>query len=312
MMPRVARPRRVLVDLSRDSARTAALAVLAAACGDPVYAIGAPVGAGASSSGDSESGAAIDRPDRDPPPIDDEESDDGGMHEGPGFIMDPDGGGLSYECDLWAQDCPAGKKCNIWGNDGGSYWNARRCTPIDPDPDAPGEPCTVVESRVSGIDSCELGAVCWNVDPELLTGTCVAFCQGSEANPLCEDPTTHCEGREFALCLPSCCPLEQLCPEGTACYPTNHEFTCAPDASGELGAFRDPCEFLNVCDPGLFCADVEAVPDCEGSVGCCTEYCAVGSTSCAELDPALACVPWFEEGEAPPGYEHTGVCVLEQ
>src|SRR5262245_46725118 len=58
-----------------------------------------------------------------------------------GFIQDPDGGGVSIECDAWAMDCPRGEKCMPWANDGGSEWNATRCSPLDPDPAHPGDQC---------------------------------------------------------------------------------------------------------------------------------------------------------------------------
>ena len=219
--------------------------------------------------------------------------------------------GEDHRCDLWAQDCPAGTKCMLWANDGGSAWNATKCSPIDPDPDAVGEPCTVVGSGVSGIDSCDLGLMCWDVDPETNEGVCVAHCVGDSSDPKCLEPAHHCVGRTVQLCLPSCCPVEQDCEEGRACYPAVDTFMCAPDASGESGAFGDPCEFLNVCDPGLFCTAPELVPGCVGS-GCCAPFCDLGSETCSDFHPDLECVPWFEEGEAPHLYEHTGACVVPQ
>lgn len=229
------------------------------------------------------------------------------------FLLEPDGGGgVSFECSILSQDCPPGQKCNAWANDGGGSWNATRCVPIAPDPGEPGDPCTVEGSGTSGIDTCELGAMCWDVDPKTNEGTCVAYCQGSESNPFCEDPDTQCEGRDILICLPLCCPIEQDCPEGQACYSIVDSFNCAPDASGDLGAFGDPCEFVNVCDPGLLCLAAESVPDCASSIGCCTPFCQVGSSSCSELHPAMECVPWFEEGAAPPGFELTGACVVPQ
>ncbi|HWB78097.1 MAG TPA: ribulose phosphate epimerase [Nannocystaceae bacterium] len=287
-------------------------------CGDRVYDLGAPIAAdGESSSGASATDGVIDEPEQPSPTTimssSDDGSDDDDPHaEGIGFIEEHDGGGHSWECSLFEQDCPTGEKCNIYANDGGNSWNATRCFPIDPDPDAIGEPCTVIDNGVSGMDSCELGAMCWYVDPETNTGECVAFCQGSEANPVCADPNTHCEGRDITLCLPSCCPLEQTCNEGLGCYPVNDTFSCAPDASGELGAYGDPCEFINVCDPYFFCGAPEHVPGCEGSYGCCNAMCLVGSLGCSAYSPLLTCVPWFEEGQAPPGYENVGACLIAE
>ena len=54
---------------------------------------------------------------------------------GAGFIYGaPDGGGISFECDLFEQDCPPGEKCMPWANDGGGAWNATRCSPVADNP----------------------------------------------------------------------------------------------------------------------------------------------------------------------------------
>jgi len=234
------------------------------------------------------------------------------------FLIEPDGGGgVAFECDIWAQDCDEGEKCMPWANDGGNAWNATRCTPLDPNPAQVGDPCTVEGSGVSGIDNCALSSMCWNVDPETNEGTCVEFCSGSEANPVCEDPGTSCsilnEGA-LILCLPNCDPLLQDCADGEGCYVTNDTFSCVPDAGGEMGAFGEGCEFLNVCDPGLFCANPDGVPNCQGSIGCCSEFCDLTAPDpdamCTGAAGGQMCTPWYEEGQAPPGYEDVGACVI--
>ncbi len=250
-------------------------------------------------------------------PAESSESGDPTTMTGVGFIMDPDGGGVSIECDIWAQDCPVEEKCMPWANDGGSAWNATRCSPLDPNPAQVGDECLVEGSGVSGIDNCEVSSMCWNVDPETNMGQCVSFCGGSEANPVCEDPGSSCsilnEGT-LILCLPNCDPLLQDCPEGSGCYTTNDIFSCVPDAGGEQGAFGEGCEFLNVCDPGLFCANPEGVPDCQGSIGCCSSFCdttdPMATANCPGAAGGQECVPWFEDGQAPPGYENLGACLI--
>ncbi len=235
-----------------------------------------------------------------------------------GFIQDPDGG-PGQECDVWAQNCPPGEKCMPWANDGGNSWNATRCSPVAVDPGAPGDPCTVVDSGVSGIDDCELAAMCWDVDPRTNIGECVAFCQGNEANPTCEDPCSFCNltsSGVLILCLPVCDPIAQDCDEGQACYPVGDTFACAPDVGGEQGAVGDPCEFFNVCDPGNFCANAESVPQCEGASGCCAPLCdAAGPDTCDLLLPGTSCVPWFPEGQAPGqcvGSGIVGACLVPE
>ena len=229
-----------------------------------------------------------------------------------GNFLDPiDVGEHGRQCDLWSQDCPAGEKCSVFADDGGS-WNATKCFPIDPDPAEVGQACTVFGSPASGFDSCARGSVCWDVDQSTGEGVCVGFCNGSEANPTCSDPSLHCVGRDVTLCLPSCCPLEQSCAERLGCYPVVDTFECAPDASGDNGSFGDTCDFINVCDIGLFCADVALVPGCDGDTGCCTPYCEIGNSTCAAVHPDLECVPWFEPGYAPFGEEHVGGCMLPE
>lgn len=220
-----------------------------------------------------------------------------------------------YECDIFTQDCQPGEKCMPWANDGGNSWNATRCSPISENPGQPGDECTVEGSGVSGIDDCDIASMCWDVDPETNIGTCVSMCTGDEANPVCEDPSTACvnvNDGAIVLCLPGCDPLLQDCPEGQACYGINEVFTCVPDASGEMGVYGDPCEYINVCDPGLFCASAETVPDCSGAVGCCSEFCdlesADGDAQCSGVAGGQACVPWTEDPS--PGLEAVGACVI--
>jgi hypothetical protein len=284
---------------------------LSTSCGQPYIDmdVGGDAGSESSTSTSAPEVEAPDNPERQPQQSDEAEG-DSGDDPGVGFIEAPDGGGQSHECDIWAQDCGTGEKCNFWANDGGGAWNATKCVPIDPNPDGLGQECSVVDSGVSGIDSCVLGALCWNVDPETNLGECVAYCTGSEANPTCPDPTTNCVGRDLMLCLPTCCPVEQTCDEGEACYPNVHTFHCMPDAGADSGALGDACEYVNVCDPGLFCASSEAVPGCAGSTGCCTRFCDVGADQCTLLHPAMECIPWYEEGQAPPGEEHIGGCMV--
>lgn len=232
-----------------------------------------------------------------------------------GFLScDPDTDDVPDECDFWEQNCPEGEKCMPWANDGGPAWNATRCTPLARDPDGPGEPCTVEGSGVSGIDSCELGAMCWNVDAETLAGTCVSLCTGSPNNPSCVSDSEECNiggDGSLALCLPTCNPLDDApCPEGEGCYPNNDGFSCLPDASGpKAGGAFDPCESIGACDPGLFCANPDVVGACEpGSPGCCTPFCDLTGPICPDT---TMCIPAFPKGSAPPGYEDLGLCGVE-
>jgi hypothetical protein len=207
-----------------------------------------------------------------------------------------------------------------WANDGGTAWNAVRCSPIDADPGAPGEPCTVEDSPVSGLDSCELGAMCWDVDLATNVGTCVGFCTGSEAAPECP-PSDRCvianEG-VLILCLPACDPVLGDCDEGQVCRPeaADGSFVCIP-ATGARAGYGDPCTNLYDCGEGLACASsmqMQGIGQCTLDVaGCCTAFCDTFAADPGCPDQALGqvCVPFYGPDDAPPGHEDLGTCVIE-
>ncbi len=50
------------------------------------------------------------------------------------------------------------------------------------------------------------------------------------------------------------------------------------------------------------------LPACD-TMSCCSPFCDLQSPLC----PApLECIPWYEEGQAPPGLEPIGVCGVPQ
>jgi len=225
--------------------------------------------------------------------------------------MTPDMG-VPGPCDTYDPDCPAGFKCTAYADDGGPSWNAMFCLPLDPDPVGVGEGCEVADSNVSGIDNCEDGSMCWDVDSETLEGDCVAFCGGTPDDPTCDAEHTCviANGGVLNLCMPYCDPLLQDCADGYACYPMNEAFICSPDASGEDGAYGDPCEYINVCDPGLACLVADVVPGCGGDVGCCSPFCALSDPGTCP-GTGQECLAWFEDGAAPtPALQDVGICAL--
>lgn len=232
------------------------------------------------------------------------------------FLLEPDVG-ANFECDTFEQSCPKGEKCTVWANDGGDSWNATRCVPVAVDPAGEGEPCHVKGSSHSGIDDCELGAICLYVDPTTLDGICRDYCIGTSFHPACEDPNGYClAGSILSFCVQWCVPVEQDCPPNEGCYPFGTYWYCAVDASGAAGAYGDPCEAISTCDPGLACVEASAVPPgrgCELASECCTEVCDLtdpaGDLQCAGAADGQVCLPWYDE-DAPAGYESTGVCTL--
>lgn len=226
-----------------------------------------------------------------------------------------DGGSLA-ECDVWAQDCCEGDKCVAWANDGGVVPNATRCVEIAPDAAGSGEPCTTMDSPVSGLDDCDAGSYCFDVDPVTLMGECVTLCEGSAEAPECPDGTGCVIANDgvLTLCLELCDPLDPQCDRGQACqWASEDGLFCAPHTGGKFGV-GDPCEANWGCDPADSCVEAALFVGCAGAVGCCSPYCDAldpgGDAPCTAIDMAMTCVPVFGPGEAPVGLEHLGACSL--
>ncbi len=227
------------------------------------------------------------------------------------FLVPPDGGSGKLQCSTYLQDCPRGEKCMPYANDGGSAWNALSCFPVDPMPDLVGQACTAEGSGVSGVDSCELGAMCWDVDPATSEGTCVAMCVGTPDEPLCDDPETRCitaNDGALALCLPVCDPLADECGPGQACALFQCSLLCVPQGAGPGGVVGDPCEFVNTCDPGLYCAPQPDVPGCNNLSGCCAAYCYLDDPG-SPCQPGQVCTPFDPVTCGPdPAFDNLGRC----
>lgn len=241
------------------------------------------------------------------------------------FLVPPDGGGICFasggdngdylascECDIWDQDCPRGDKCTAWANDGGDYWNATRCSEIDPSPDQVGEPCTVEVSAVAGHDSCAGDSMCFNVDPETLEGTCVAFCTGDEPNPICPPDSACVNTNEGALplCHRLCDPLLQDCPSGQACYGVG-----VPENSDPLVCMREGVGVLTqngarpaMCPLGSTGVPTSFIAACEDGEPCCAQWCSLSEPDDHPCDEGLECVPWHDDNSLPESLPQ-GVCV---
>lgn len=235
-----------------------------------------------------------------------------GTSAGETFIVPPDGG-TPGECDVFAQDCPDGEKCAAYANDGGSSWNDTKCVPVAQDAASVGDDCLAEGSGVSGLDNCEKGAMCWDTDAEN-KGYCVQLCTGSADAPVCDESGFICavvNQGVLNLCLPGCDPLQQDCPMGDdLCIPADSGFLCVLDASGEEGQVNDPCMYANACDKGLYCIGAANAMECDQAAdGCCQPFCDTSDANmCAGT--GQSCVPWYEEGTAPPGYETVGICAI--
>lgn len=242
--------------------------------------------------------------DPDPPQTSDEEA---GESDTP-----TTGGAGEAQCDLWDQDCPAGSKCTPYDKDSDGIHDSARCVPVDSMPGQPGDDCTIEGSIASGVDTCDLGLMCWNADVNN-KGRCVIMCGGSQEQPACPDDLI-CDvsnGGVLLLCVQACDPLTPSCPVGQICLPGGDmQFVCDVDASGDQGGYGDACAYVNVCDQGLLCVSGSSVPGCKTD-GCCTEYCDLSQDNvvCAGA-PAQECAPYYGDNAAPPGYENVGVCTI--
>lgn len=220
----------------------------------------------------------------------------------PAFIgcsPDPD-----LQCDPFAQDCPEGQKCAAWADNGGNSWNATKCVPVQPDPDAPGDPCTTTAPfGVSGEDSCAKGSMCWEVDPSDGHGTCIALCTGSAEAAACADACDYCviaNQGVLNLCLPQCDPLADDCSSDRQCLPSGDDggFFCIPHGERVNGLFGY-CEFFNACDSGLFCGDPSDAVECDPQIaGCCLPFCDPNGPACPGA--GQECLPWPSPAQCHP------------
>ncbi|MBL4689757.1 MAG: ribulose phosphate epimerase [Nannocystaceae bacterium] len=236
------------------------------------------------------------------------DEDTGDENSGTFIVMDTDGDNIAPQCDVWSQDCPEGEKCAAYVEGGGNAWNSTKCVAVADSPATPGAEC-MAEGGASGLDDCDYGSMCWGVGEEGV-GYCVSLCTADADNPICEDPNTSCvivNDGVLNLCLLECNPLIQDCQaDGESCYPAPAGFTCAPDVSQGAGS-GEVCSGINTCTGGTFCTDAAGLPACDGPT-CCTSFCDTEADDVC--DGGTECLALFDEGEAIPGLETLGGCLL--
>ncbi|HEY8378781.1 MAG TPA: hypothetical protein VIK91_19955 [Nannocystis sp.] len=231
-----------------------------------------------------------------------------------------DTGGIGGMCNLFLQDCPPDQKCTAYSLDGSIFPNGTRCVPVDPNPVGPGDDCVVPGEFGDGIDNCGKGSLCLDIEHDGMA-TCVPYCLGSMDDPVCPGANDKCAflfEPTVPVCFTSCDPLLQNCAPGETCVPNEAVlgapyFVCMPRVYPEIpGQYGDSCLALSGCDPGNLCIFAENVPGCTGTY-CCSVWCDLQDVEpCAQYDPTLSCVPWFEPGAATPGYENVGICGIMQ
>jgi hypothetical protein len=272
-------------------------------------------GSGSSSSGEDSSGGSNGESgtgSNDEATGGNEDTTDGGNTDPTGaFVPDVEIGSM---CDPMAQDCPEGEKCVAYSTDGdgppSAPWDANKCVEETGDLVA-GDPCDIEGGKYTGIDDCVAGTQCLMTDDDGFGGVCVEFC---DSNMACDQPTAQCNvvnNGALPLCLDSCDPLVQDCPEGQGCFNAASSFVCFKySAEGGEGTVGADCGFINACLPGNMCLDVAAVQGCEPTnAGCCAPFCAIseGGATCQSMEECLLVID-----PAPPGYGDVGVCSLPQ
>jgi hypothetical protein len=273
---------------------------LLGACG-PTVIVSGTADESATSSDSGDPGPGDPHPDDpDPPEEEDDEDDNEGI-----FVPTGDTADVQH-CDSFLQDCSAGEKCVPYAAHGGT-WDSHKCVPVLGS-DAIWEPCKGTNATLAH-DTCDRRGACWDLDKDQ-NGTCSPMCTGTGDNPVCPEGASCLIGTgSLAICVRECDPLLQDCEgNGVGCYWGIDKFQCifTGDADGGIPS-GEPCGFINDCAPGDVCMGAESVSGCEGD-SCCTTWCHVDEPQCD--DPEHECVPWYEEGQAPPGQEHIGVCVL--
>lgn len=226
------------------------------------------------------------------------------------FIQNPDASCSVSQCDVWAQDCPRGEKCSPFSSNGDGTFGGcsdSRCAPLSADPQGIGEPCTVEEGPWSGVDDCDVGAFCWNVDAQTNQGVCVAMCMGSEANPVCEDDALSCfqlSGSSVIACVPSCDPLAPECPAAMTCamgLGNDYAPLCISQSLNVPTGTATECEYPLGCGSGFACVAAASVPGCTGE-SCCTPVCDLETPECPPEQSVCAQVPSTSAG--------IGACVI--
>ena len=163
------------------------------------------------------------------------------------------------DCDPFAQTgCDPGLKCARVLDDRTANEGHIQCV-VDGDVDH-GDAC--YEPMVAGeYDDCKSGLYCY-------ASECRALCE-TTGEPCADGTCAPFEYLPFDVCLPTCDPLAQDCPDtagGSAqgCYLTSLGPACARVFGGDGVPAGGACTYVNDCEPGAGCLDTP---------GTCRTYC---------------------------------------
>lgn len=226
---------------------------------------------------------------------------------GAGFVPEPDGG-CACDCDPFVQDCADGEKCSPVSTVGAAIYDSFHCVPIQPDPAAPGDSCTMIGGPATGLDDCESGTFCAFPDPTTLQGVCTALCGGTPSVPTCahHDRTCTALSQELFICVRSCNPVDQdPCPPGFLCQFGGPELPWCRWDDGARAQHGDPCTPSGCGELGCVPDDVEHA--CPHPEGCCAPWCDLEMPVCPD---GTQCASAFPNATVPPGYENIGLCIV--
>ncbi len=220
------------------------------------------------------------------------------------------------ECDNFKQDCNECEKCSPYFYDGKAF-TGLKCVPVAPMPAKVGEDCIIDGKFGDGLDNCEKGSVCFNIEWSEIGGVCMALCVGSADAATCANPLDLCRISGEAiipLCFPKCNPLEDpSCSDSDqVCAPLDSNgFVCMDKTLGGGGEKYDSCSTDNACQSGNICAQWDHVDECDAqSTGCCLAFCDISLSPNPKCDTnnGEVCVAWYPPDQAPDGYENVGFC----
>jgi len=160
-------------------------------------------------------------------------------------------------CDIVKQDCPSGQKCvpKVKGAD----QTVVGSTCVTNGTIAEGQPCATNDSNSSLLnDNCVAGTMCDDTGPNVQT-VCRKFCNKTTA---CSTAGQQCAAAytdSWGLCLTSCTPFGNDCPQGNDCSPAFDAISTTPDS----GVFT--CKLTG---SGTAYSHCESNPDCGANLGC--------------------------------------------
>ncbi|MEM7155942.1 MAG: hypothetical protein AAF799_24030 [Myxococcota bacterium] len=225
---------------------------------------------------------------------------------------DPDsssGDVFPEECSIWLQDCPEGFKCQPFWEESGADLSTE-CFPIVEGGSERGEPCSYRGEVAMSPDTCDADTVCWYLDVDTGTGTCMEFCRGTEQEWTCSGGCDTCRiaaDGPLSFCLEHCDPLAPQCPDGQGCITSLGSFQCVPGTDLPPDPGQGPgatCGFGDSCAEGLVCFG--------DGLGVCAVPCDPGAAdTCDEQDPGTTCMA-FELSRGTPkqcGNDNLGFCL---